>query len=119
MAAVFTDPMKNAAADGMAAKVTLLSLHSADPGASGAANEIAGGREAPSYDPAAAGVADLDAPVPFTGMTASTTVTHIGLWGTAGTEWLGSITRDSGDAAVNAAGEYNVESAELTGDNAP
>lgn len=51
----------------------------------------------------------LSAAVEFTGLTPSANVVNFGLW-TAGTPdvYKGYLVRDSGDAAVNAAGEYNV-----------
>lgn len=77
-----------------------LSLHSADPGETGAA-EIAGGsyaRQAVSFGAAAAGEVANDATVDFTGMPA-TTVLGFGLWDAAAngnclwTGWLSTVLR--------------------------
>jgi hypothetical protein len=106
---------RNARADATAALITHISLHSADPGATGT-DEVTGGgyaRIAPDYatTPAAAGVTDLEAPLDFS-TPASQTVSHIGYWATS--VWLGGFARTSGDAAANAAGEYTVSSAPIT-----
>jgi hypothetical protein len=104
---------RNARADASAALVTHVSLHSADPGATGT-NEVTGGgyaRIAPTYGAAAAGVADISAALEFA-TPADQGVSHIGFWATS--TWLGGFARTSGDAAANAAGEYNVTSAPIT-----
>lgn len=104
----------NARAAAAAALVTAVSVHSGDPGAAGANNEWSGGgytRQAPSYGAPAGGVADLDAPLAFTGP-ALTNASHFGLW--AGATFLGGFARSGGDAASNAAGEYSLTSAAIT-----
>lgn len=104
---------RNARADATAGLVTHLSLHSADPGTTGA-NEVTGGgyaRLVPTYTAAASGVADLSAPLDFS-TPASQTVSHLGMW--AGTTFLGGWARTSGDAAANAAGEYTVNTNPIT-----
>jgi hypothetical protein len=106
---------RNQRAEAVADLVTSVSLHTADPGASGATAEWSGGgytRETPAWGAAASGVVDLSAPLNFTGP-ASTAAAFIGLWGT-GPTFLGSFARSSGDAAANAAGEYNVTSLPIT-----
>ena len=58
-----------------------VSLHTGDPGATGA-SEVAGGsyiRKAASFGAASGGSAALDAAVEFSGMP-SCTVTHVGFW---------------------------------------
>jgi hypothetical protein len=63
-----------------------ISLHTADPGATGA-NEVTGGsyaRLSAGYNAASGGVCALAATLSFNGMPA-VTVTHIGLWDSTGT----------------------------------
>ena len=63
-----------------------ISLHTADPCATGA-NEVTGGsyaRQSAGYNAASGGACALAATVSFTGMPA-VTVSHIGLWDSAGT----------------------------------
>ncbi len=58
-----------------------ISLHTADPGETGA-SEVTGGsyvRQAGSFTAAAAGALDNDATIDFTSMPA-VTVTHVGIW---------------------------------------
>jgi hypothetical protein len=103
----------NQRADATAALVTHISLHSADPGATGT-NEVSGGgyaRLVPSYGSASGGVADLTAGLDFS-TPADQAVSHIGLWASA--TFLGGFARTSGDAAANAAGEYTVATAPVT-----
>lgn len=85
---------RNAAAGAAAGAATYASLHTADPGATGAA-EVTGGapayaRRALSWGAAAGGQATTAAPVTFD-VPAGTTVTHVGMWDapTGGT-FLGS-----------------------------
>jgi hypothetical protein len=81
---------KNVAADAVAADITAISLHTADPGASGT-NEVSGGspayaRKTPSFGAASGGIATaaaLEFDVP-----ASTTVSYVGYW--AGSTWYGA-----------------------------
>lgn len=104
---------RNARADATAALITHISLHSADPGGTGASEVTGGGyaRIAPTYAAAAGGVAELSAGLDFA-TPADQTVTHIGMW--AGATFLSDWARTSGDAAANAAGEYSVASAPIT-----
>jgi hypothetical protein len=101
---------RNKRADATAALITAVSLHTGDPGGSGTSNEWSGGgyaRQTPSFAAASGGAADLSAAMAFTGP-AATTAAYVGLW--QGSTFLGSFARSSGDAASNAAGEYNVTS---------
>lgn len=92
------------------------SLHTADPGGTGA-NEVTGGsyaRQAVSFAAAAAKATTNDAAVDFTGMPA-TTVTHIALWdaSSGGTLWwegqlTASKTTGAGDTLQIAAGDFDV-----------
>lgn len=85
-----------------------LSIHSANPGATGASEITVAARQAPVWGLGAAGELVLSAQEDFTGAPASTTVTHVGFW-KAGV-FRGSVTRTGGDAATNAAGEYSIAS---------
>lgn len=63
-----------------------ISLHTGDPGTTGA-NEVTGGsyaRQSAGYSAASGGACALAGTVSFTGMPA-VTVTHMGLWDSAGT----------------------------------
>lgn len=106
---------RNARADATTALITHVSLHSAEPDGSGD-NELPGTggyvRLAPSYGSAAAGVADLTATLEFSTV-ADQAIHSIGYWATS--TFLGAFPRTSGDATANAAGEYNVTSAPITG----
>ncbi len=106
----------NEASDGLAAAATHMSTHSAAAGATGA-NETTGGgyaRQPIVWGAAAGGIATLSGAEAFSGP-ASDPVAEIGLWtALSGGTFLGSIA-PTGDAAFNAAGEYNVTTATITG----
>lgn len=63
-----------------------MSLHTADPGATGASEATGGSyaRQTAGYNTASGGACALSATVAFTGL-ASGTYTHIGLWDSTGT----------------------------------
>jgi hypothetical protein len=108
---------RNARAEATSALITSCSLHTADPGAAGTDNEWSGGgyaRQTPSFGSATNGVVGLLADLEFSG-NPSTTAAYLGLWGT-GPTFLGSVARTSGDAASNAAGEYNVTQLNINAD---
>lgn len=99
---------RNARATATAAMIDSVSLHDDDPGSAGTDNEWTGGgysRQTPSWGSASNGVVGLSSALEFTGP-ALETAAYIGLWDD--TTFLGSVARGSGDAAANAAGEYNV-----------
>jgi hypothetical protein len=102
----FSDTAKNQALDGIT--VDRVSLHSGDPGTTGANYITAGGRLAATFNAASGGERLLNADVAFTGMTASQSVTHWGAWLNSGTvfKFGGALT---GDTAANAAGEYTLK----------
>lgn len=95
--------------EAIAAALTYVSLHTADPGGSGTSNVIAGGRFAINMD-STDGNLTLAAPVDASGLTAGATVAFLGFWNasTAGT-YYGSVPRTTGDGAVNASGDYTIE----------
>jgi hypothetical protein len=94
-----------------------VSLHTADPGETGASEVTGGsyGRQGPeTFSAAAAGASDNDTQIDFTNMPAAT-VTHVGLWdaSTAGNFlWGGSLTTskslNAGDTFRIAAGDLDV-----------
>ena len=108
----------NAAADGATAIMGFASLHTADPGGTGASEVTGGGyaRQAVTWDAAAGAVAGLNGTLSFSGP-ASGGATHLGLWSavTGGT-WRGSSAL-TGDQAFNASGEYNITEITLTAAN--
>jgi hypothetical protein len=63
-----------------------LSLHTADPGATGASEATGGSyaRQSAGYNAASGGACALAGTVSFTGMPAAT-VTHVGIWDSTGT----------------------------------
>lgn len=95
----FTDAVKNAMLDLIdeasgATPVTTISLHTADPGTTGA-SEVVGGsyaRQAVTWSAAASGVKSNDVELVFQVPT-STTVTHVG-------GWDGSTFRGGGELAA-------------------
>lgn len=99
--------------DALAGAITHVSLHSADPGGTGA-NEV-GTRLATSWDLTDPDGDITDGPFAFTGLPASGAVTYVGFWSalTAGT-FYGSYAL-TGDQAANAAGEYTVNTVTLNG----
>jgi hypothetical protein len=90
MAAFYDATAKNLMLDELATLCTRLALHTGDPGAANtAANEVSGGspayaRKAVAWDAASAGAMAVDADVVFD-VPASTSVTWISGWNTAGT----------------------------------
>ena len=102
---------KNAAADGAGnhLETRWYAIHN---GAT-SGDQVSTQRLQPTYDPAAAGVASLNAALAFTG-TGSQAVSHLGVWdaSTAGTFLF--ATPLSGDLAFNAAGDLNLTGADIT-----
>lgn len=97
---------ENQALDGVT--VDRVSLHSGDPGTTGANIIAGGGKVAATFDAAASGERVLNADVNFTGLGASQAVTHFGVWLAAGDVFkCGNAL--TGDQAANAAGEYTLK----------
>jgi hypothetical protein len=95
------DPM----GDDLASRAVEISLHSADPGTTGA-NETTAGREVPTWSAAASKQFSLiNVPLQFTGGASDGAVTHVGLWA-AGDVFLGGTAL---------AGEYSVDGLTVTG----
>lgn len=103
---------KNYMLDQLGTQVGYASLHTANPGATGA-TEVTGGtpayaRKALTWNAASAGSKTLSN-TPLFDVPAATTVTHVGLWSadTAGT-WYGYI--DVTDETFAAQGTYQITS---------
>jgi hypothetical protein len=118
-----SDNGRNAAVTGLGNSITYLSLHSADPGTTGA-SEISGGtpayaRKACTWGAAATGSRTLSAAVTFD-VAAGSTVSHFGCWSaaTAGTFYGGDALRDAGNNPVvenfGGQGTYTMTTATLT-----
>lgn len=108
----YTTAARNTAADAVAARVTALSLHSADPGTTGA-SELVGGsyaRKTPAYVAAAAGSADISASLVFD-VPASSTVAYYGQWD--GLTFLGGHALSASETYTGA-GTYTLTSAAVT-----
>lgn len=110
------DAVVNLAVDAATAELDRISLHTADPGGTGA-NEVTGGspayaRQTPTWDPAATKVAHISDPLLFD-IPAGTTVTHMGTWTSGGT-WRGGKAL-SAPEAFGAQGVYELTDATVTG----
>lgn len=98
------------AGEAVAAAITHVSFHTGAPGAAGTTNVIAGGRFPIDVD-STNGNLSIAAPVNATGLTAAAAVGYVGFWtAITGGTYLGDAQRTTGDAAVNAAGEYTLNS---------
>lgn len=105
------DAALDVAGEAIAAAIVGVSFHTADPGIAGTTAVISGGRAAVDLN-STDGDISLGTPVTKTGLTALATVAFLGFWSTSttGGTFYGSAPRTTGDAAVNADGEYTVES---------
>lgn len=102
----------NASAAGVSAVAAYVSLHSADPGATGA-NETTAARQAASWT-GSSGTRSLTGPLSFTGGAASGPVLYAGLWSAAtGGTFYGSVPL-SGDAAFTPSGTYTLTALSIT-----
>ncbi|MGH3332478.1 MAG: phage tail fiber protein [Nocardioidaceae bacterium] len=111
-----TDATLTSLGNSLSTLCTHLSLHSADPGATGASESTAS-RVAVTWTVDADG--DLTAgPCDFAGGAANGPVTHVGLWSaeTGGT-FRGAFAL-TGDSAFNSAGEYTVTRVTIDGTSA-
>lgn len=113
----------NAAANGIKASATYVSLHSGDPGTTGA-NEITGGspayaRKSATWGTPSNGSVSLSSSVQFD-IPSGVNVSHFGTWNaaTSGSFVGGEVLRDSNNVAVvetySAQGLYTLTSATLT-----
>lgn len=98
----------------IAAGITYLSLHSADPGGAGTSNATTAARRPATLTSTGGNIA-LSAAVAFTGGAANGAVTHVGLWSAStGGTYYGSVAL-TGDATFNSAGEYTVTALNFNG----
>lgn len=89
--------------------VDRVSLHSGDPGTTGASYISGGGKQAATFNAAnASGQRLLNADVSFTGLGANQAVTHLGVWLNSGDVYKCGVAL-TGDQAANAAGEYTLK----------
>ena len=102
----FSVVARNQALDGIT--VDRVSLHSGDPGTTGANYISAGGKQAATFNAAASGERLLNADVAFTGLGAGASVTHFGVWLAAGDVYKAGSSL-TGDVTANAAGEYTLK----------
>jgi hypothetical protein len=102
----FSTTARNQALDGIT--VDRVSLHSGDPGTTGANLIAGGGKQAATFNAAASGERLLNADVAFSGLGAGQAVTHFGAWLNAGDVFKCGAAL-TGDQAANAAGEYTLK----------
>lgn len=114
----FSTTALNQAMDGIT--VDRIRLHSGDPGAAGANNQLGSGLSAATFNAASGGERALNADVQVTGLSASQSVTYFSVWLNAGTVFKGGFPITSGDVVANASGEYTLKApaTKLTGVNA-
>lgn len=101
------DPVLDVAVDAVTAELTWISLHSADPGGTGA-NETSTDRIQATWDASSGGTAAINnAPLSFEGPN-SGAITHVGAWdaSTMGV-WKGSAPI-VGDTSFNANGDFDL-----------
>lgn len=114
----FNNVMLNAGLDGMTALTTEVSLHSTDPGTSGA-GEITGGsyeRQSVSWNAATGATASADSILTFDVPGGGTDVVWVGLWG-AGDIFLGGIELNVAEV-FEGDGQFAVTSLTINADNA-
>ena len=123
MAVEYDATAKNLMLDALGAVALRLALHTGDPGAADtAANEVTGGspayaRKAIAWSAAAAGSMDDSTNGAVFDVPASTTVSWISGWNTAGTTRY--FKKDVPDEAFGAQGTYTVTDADLDLNNDP
>lgn len=112
----FENSLFNIGLDAMAGVLVSASLHTADPGGTGA-NEVVGGtyaRQAPAWDAAGAttpAVVEMTAPIVFQ-VPAGNAINYVGLW-SAGPTWQGAI-QLTAEAPFNNDGELTVQEMTIT-----
>jgi hypothetical protein len=115
MAAGYSFPAKKVMLDALGALAVKGALYTADPGADGTSNEVTGGsyaRETVAWSAAGAGTGTmaLNGSVVFD-VPASTTVSFVGFWNSAGSVFYGSA--DVTDEVFANAGTYTLTDADL------
>lgn len=116
-------PLTNAALDAGNNAITALlgfaSLHTADPGGTGASEVTGGGytRVAATWNPSSGAIAALNGTLSFSGP-ANGAAQYVGFWSaSSGGTWRGGKAL-IGDQTFNAAGQYTVTAVTLTAANA-
>lgn len=123
MAVQYDNTAKNLMLDALGAVCLRLALHTGDPGAANtAANEVTGGspayaRKAIAWSAAASGSMDDSTNGAVFDVPASTTVSWISGWNTAGT--VRYFKKDVTDEVFGAQGTYTVTDADLDLNNDP
>lgn len=115
----YAEDVRNAQLDlldaGAAKEATHLSLHTADPGGSGA-NEVTGGsyaRQLITWNPASGGQKTIVG-TPVFQVPAGTTITHFGLWSAvSGGSWRGGEELPTGET-YGSPGTYTADSLTIT-----
>ena len=103
----YTEAVRNKALDDIL--VIQVQMHSADPGATGVTAAV-GAKTAATFAAASGGERLLSTDVAFTALGASQAVSHVSLWTTGGTTFLGGFALSGGsDGTANAAGEYTLK----------
>lgn len=111
----FQETIFNTALDAMADRVTQLSLHTGDPGGTGA-NELTGGtyaRQAVTWNAATSAQVTIAAPVTF-GVAAGNTIEWVGMWD--GMTWVGAVALNAPQPFPND-GELTVQNLAITMSN--
>lgn len=103
----FSVTARNQALDGIT--VDRVSLHSGDPGTTGANYLSAAGKQAATFNAAASGERALSADVSFSGLSAAQSVTHFGVWLNSGDVFKCGAAITTGDVTANASGEYTLK----------
>ena len=112
-----TDATLNSLGTHLAGLCLYVSLHSSDPGTTGA-NETTAARKAVTFSVDGDGDLTLPSTLSFTGGASSGAVTHVGLWSaSSGGTFRGGFAL-TGDATFNSAGEYDVTALTITGTTA-
>ena len=111
----FTTATKNSMLDSQT--IDLCSLHTGDPGASGASNEVTGGtpayaRKAAVFNAAGSSARALNADVTFD--VPACTVAYVGFWATSGTVFKGSQIVTSEVFAAQGQYKLNATTTQLT-----
>lgn len=108
------DATLDSMADHLAGLITHVSLHTADPGTTGASESTAA-RQPVTWGSAAGGDIAATAALEFTGGTASGPVTHVGFWSAAtGGTFHGSQTT-TGDSTFSSTGTVTLTALSVLG----
>lgn len=110
-----TNDAKHVMLDALAAVALRVSIHTADPGAAGTNAEVTGGtyaRQAVTWNAASGGNLD-SSNQPVFNIPSGNTITHFGLWNTAGTTHYGSNALSASEA-FSSDGTYTLTDLDIT-----